>query len=87
MAVEQIYTVPLRHVKRVPRWRRAQRAISELKSYLAKRMKAPLDQIKIDNVLNEIIWERGNEKPPSRIRVKAVKSDDGSVKAEFASGR
>lgn len=87
MEVEQIYTVPLRHVKRVPRWRRAKRAVSELKSYLSRHMKAPLDKISIDNTLNEMIWARSDEKPPCRIRVKAVKFDDGRVEAEFAGGR
>lgn len=38
-------------------------------------MKAEI--VKIDNELNEKIWERGIQKPPARVRVKAVK--EGNV--------
>jgi large subunit ribosomal protein L31e len=50
-------------------------------------MKAPEEQVKIDQSLNEVIWAHGNEKPPSKVRVRAVKFDDGGVEAEFAGER
>ena len=81
---ERVYTIPLREAKRVPRWRRSKRAMSEIKSYLSKHMKTPVDDVKIDPGLNEVIWARGNQKPPLKVRVRAVKFEDGGVEAEFA---
>jgi large subunit ribosomal protein L31e len=87
MEKEQIYTVPLRMAKRVPRWRRSRRAVIELRDYLARHMKTPVEMVKINESLNEAIWARSNEKPVPRIRVKAVKFEDGEVEAEFAGER
>ena len=38
----------------------------------------------IDPPINEAIWARGIEKPPSRIRVRALKFEDGSVVVHLA---
>ena len=81
---EHVYTIPLRSVKSVPRWRRTNRAMSEVRDYLSKHMKTPAENVKIDKSLNEALWARGDEKPPQKIRVRAVKFDDGGVEAEFA---
>jgi large subunit ribosomal protein L31e len=35
--------------------------------------------VKIDESLNRKVWSRGAKKPPSRVRVRAVKKEDGSV--------
>jgi len=37
------------------------------------------DRIFIDDVLNEYLWRRGRENPPRRIRIKAIKFEDGSA--------
>ncbi len=79
---EQIYVIPLRDVKTAPRWKRSPRAIKEIREYLAKHMKS--EDIKIDRSINEKIWERGCEKPPRKIRVRAMKFEDGQVQAELA---
>jgi large subunit ribosomal protein L31e len=42
------------------------------------------DDVKIDRSINERVWSRGSEKPPSKIRVRAMKMDDGQVQAELA---
>ena len=81
---EHVYTIPLRVVKSVPRWRRTNRAMSEVRTYLSKHMKTPEENVKIDNSLNVALWARGDEKPPEKIRVRAVKFEDGGVEAEFA---
>lgn len=81
---EQIYTIPLRGVKVVPRWKRANKAMVIIRAYLERHMKAEADQIKIDKSINERVWERGCEKPPSFIRVRAAKYADGEVQAELA---
>lgn len=81
---EQVYTIPLRSAKLAPRWKRANRAMALIRKYLIRHMKADPQHIKIDSTVNEMIWNRGSEKPPSSIRVRAAKFDDGEVQAELA---
>jgi len=84
METERIYTIPLRDVKKAPRWKRSKRAVTVVRKYLARHMKADPEDVKLDSSLNEAIWSRGSQKPPSKIRVKAVKFEDGGIEAEFA---
>jgi large subunit ribosomal protein L31e len=77
---ERIYTIPLRVVKRAPRWRRSTRAISAIREYLVRHTKS--DTILIDQSINEKVWERGAQKPPSKIRVKVTEEED-VIKAEL----
>ncbi len=74
--MERIYTIPLRDVKRVPRTKRSPRAMRYIREFIQKHMKT--DDVIIDQDVNEKIWERGREKIPSRIKVKAVE-EDGTV--------
>lgn len=84
---ERVYTIPLGIVKSVPIYRRSNRAMTEVRKYLARHMKTSVENIKIDTGLNEVIWARGDMKPPLRVRVRAVKFEDGGVEAEFAGDR
>lgn len=68
---ERIYTVPLRKVKNLPRPKRAPYAIKTIKRYIAKHMKTELDSVWIHPPVNELIWSKGIESPPSKIRLKA----------------
>ncbi len=79
---EQIYVIPLRDTWRAPRWRRANTAIKDIRSFLVRHMKS--EDVKLDASINEKVWERGSEKPPRRIRVRAMKFEDGEVQAELA---
>jgi large subunit ribosomal protein L31e len=79
---EQIYIIPLTKTKRVPKWQRSKRAVLEIKEYLMQHMKS--EDIKLDQSINERVWERGCEKPPSRVRIRAMKFEDGQVQAELA---
>ena len=82
--IERTITIPLRATKMAPRSRRALRAVKEIRENVARHMKAEADKIWIDQKLNEKIWERGIQKPPKRITVKAVKYDDGLVEVSLA---
>ena len=84
MEKEQIYTIPLRSVKRTPRWRRSKRAIEDVRAYLTRHMKTDEARVKLDHTINEAIWKRGAQKPPRRIRVRAMRFEDGAVEAELA---
>ncbi len=79
---EQIYVIPLRDVQHTPRWERGKRAMKAIRDFLAQHMKS--EEIKLDQSINEAVWERGSHKPPSRIRVRAMKFEDGQVEAELA---
>lgn len=83
--VERIYSVRLKHnVKRFPRWLRAKKSIKYIKNFMSRHMKVPPENVKIDNALNETIWSRGAQKPPAKLRLRAVKFDDGVVEVELA---
>jgi large subunit ribosomal protein L31e len=75
--MERVYIIPLRDVKRVPRTIRSPKAIRLVREFLMRHMKS--DDIKIDSSVNEKIWERGIQKVPPKIKVKATKEEDGSV--------
>jgi large subunit ribosomal protein L31e len=79
---EQIYVIPLRDVKKAPRWKRSNRAIKEIRMFLARHMKS--EDVKLAANINEKIWDRGSEKPPRSIRIRAMKFEDGQVQAELA---
>lgn len=79
---EQIYIIPLRDVQHTPRWERGKRAMKAIRDFLSRHMES--EEIKLDQSINEAVWERGSHKPPSRIRVRAMKFEDGQVQAELA---
>jgi len=85
--LEREYIIPLRNKwKRVPRYKKANKAIKAIKEFLVKHMKIrdnDLNKVKIDKYLNEEIWFRGIRKPPSKIKVRAIKEGD-IVKVELA---
>lgn len=79
---EQIYIIPLGRVKRVPRWRRSAKAMKDIREFLCQHMKST--DVKLALSINETIWARGSQRPPARVRIKAMKFEDGQVKAELA---
>jgi len=79
---EQLYVIPLRDAKRAPCWKRSSKAIKDIRTFLKKHMKT--DDVRLDKSINEKVWERGSEKPPQKIRVRAMKFEDGQVQAELA---
>lgn len=82
MALERTYIIPLRKEwLKAPKYKRAKKAMSAVKEFLAKHMKS--DNIKIGTNLNMKLWERGIKSPPHKIKVSVIKEDDGTVKAEL----
>ncbi len=80
--VERLYTIPLRGLD--PRWRRAEKAVFRVRSFLARHLKADPALVKLDASIPEALFARGLRKPPRRIRVRAMKFEDGGVEAETA---
>jgi large subunit ribosomal protein L31e len=78
MADEKIVTVNLRReVLKAPRWSRSKRAVKVLKEFLEKQVEA--EKIDIDKSISEKIWKEN----PSKLRIKLVKVDEKSFKAEL----
>jgi len=81
--MERIYVVPLRKVKHTPSSKAAQRAVNAVRNFIKKHMKVEEDNVWIDSSVNEALWARGKYKIPSKIRVRAVKFDDGVVEVSL----
>jgi large subunit ribosomal protein L31e len=82
MPEERIYVISLRKARRSPRNRRTPTAVKLVREFLRRHMKS--GEIKLDQKLGSRLWECGAEHPPSKIRVRAVKKENGSVEASVA---
>ena len=81
---ERIITVPLVDAMKAPRTKRAERAIKAIKEHVTRHMKAKTEDVWIDPKINEQIWARGIQKPPKRIRVRAIKFEDELVEVSLS---
>lgn len=80
--LERTYNIPLRKEwLKVPRYKRAKKAVKAVKEFLMKHMKS--EDVKIGKRLNLKLWEHGIKNPPHHIKVNAVKYSDGLVRAEL----
>ena len=78
--IEKIYVIPLKK-RGFKSSRSAPTAVKRVKVYLTKHMKVKEENIWIDDSLNNAIWNKGKYNMASKIRVKAVKFEDGVVEA------
>lgn len=62
---------------KIPRKKRAPRAIKHLRDFVKRH--ARVENVIIDQKVNEAIWSRGIQKPPRRIRVKVVKTEEDTA--------
>jgi large subunit ribosomal protein L31e len=84
---EHIFTISLSKCRDLPRTKRARVAMSTIKSYIAAHMKVPENDVWVDASVNDAIWAKGIKKPPSKLRVRAIKfEDDGLVEVETLEG-
>lgn len=98
IAEERFYTVPLGRAWLMPPNKRAPKAMRILKEFVKRHMKLKSiegeeedkgeeqKKLFIDNKVNEKIWSSGIEKPPRKIRIRAVKDKDGNVRVYLAEG-
>jgi large subunit ribosomal protein L31e len=77
--IERIYVIPLRRAKHGPTSRAAPRAIDDVRFFLMKHMKVEQKNVWIDDSLNKHLWAHGKFWVPSKIRIRAVKFEDGVV--------
>ena len=75
---EKIYTIPIGRLGyATDRGHRVPRAVRNVRNYVSRHMRA--DEVSISNEINEALWERGINKPPRKIIVRAVKDKEGKV--------
>lgn len=80
--LERVYNVPLRREwLKVPRYRRAKKALNALRQFVSKHMKS--ENVKIGVNANLDIWKHGIKNPPHHLKVKCTKYEDGKVVAEL----
>ncbi len=73
--MERIYNVPLRReFLKVPKYKRAKKAVVALRSFLVKHMKS--ENVVISKDVNEYIWDNGIENPPHHVKVLAKKEGE-----------
>ena len=71
------YVVPLGVVFEAPPYRRAKKAITIIREFATRHMKAK--QVSIDVGVNELIWARGIKHPPRRVKLEMERDEDGIV--------
>ena len=72
--------IPLREVFEAPKPKRANKAVRVIRDYLKRHTKAKT--VKLDASINEAIWEKSREKPPRKIKVKAI-TEEGVATASL----
>lgn len=77
IVLEREYVIPLRDAYEASRTRRTKRAINIVREFARRHMKAEI--VKISQGVNQLIWSRGIEKPPRRIKVIMRKKKEGVV--------
>ncbi len=70
---ERVYTVPVKRL--VQRTRRTRLAARNLRTFVLKHSKAK--EVKISEEVNHFIWQRGYQKPPSKVRVSVSVDEEG----------
>jgi len=76
-ALERIYTIPLRDAYEASRTRRAKKAINIIRRFAQRHMKG--EEVRISDGVNKLVWSRGAEKPPRRIKVLIRRDESGVI--------
>ena len=74
---EKFYTVNLRDLWAAPKDKRAPKAVRTLREFVKRHMK--VDNVKVSNEINQEIWARSIQKPPRKLKIRAVKDKEGQV--------
>lgn len=82
---ERIETINLSRVYWGRKANRAARAVRLLREWVKRRLHA--ERVVIDDAVNKVIWSRGIEKPPRKIRVKIKIEETREVKTKSGETR
>jgi large subunit ribosomal protein L31e len=87
VVLEREFIVPLREGwLKAPRYKRGKKALKILKEFMVRHMKIydrDLRKIKVDTILNNEILFRGIKQPLGKVKVKAIKYDNGEVSVKL----
>ncbi len=73
---ERIHIINLRReFLKVAIYKRSKKAVTGIKVYIAKHRKVKLDDVRVGNNLNMLVWGRGTKHPPSKVKVKSIIQD------------
>ncbi len=82
--VEREYVIPLRRSQFAPsRRRRAGHALDTIRRFVMRHLHGEAKDVWIDPRLNELIWARGIQHIPRRVRVKAIRFEDGLIEVDL----
>jgi large subunit ribosomal protein L31e len=81
---DRLYTIPLRRAWIGSIRKRTPRALRILREFIKKHMKT--ENVLIERSVNQKLWSRGIEKPPRKIRVRALKYRDDVVRVQLVDG-
>jgi large subunit ribosomal protein L31e len=85
--LEREFVVPLRASMHQPsRRRRAGHSVETIRRFIHRHMKGKREDVWIDPRLNEFLWERGIQHIPPKVRVKAIRFEDGLIEVDLAEG-
>ena len=73
--LERIYMVPLAAAFEYKRTNRVPRAVKVLRQFISRHMKTEIDSVLLSNALNSKLWERSIQKPPRRVKVRAIRKE------------
>ena len=72
---EKTFTINLRReFLKKPIYQRTKRALTAVKEFSLKHFKTK--EVRIGPKLNEKLWEKGNRKPPAKIKIKGIVEED-----------
>ena len=74
MVEEKVFNIPLRGTHDKQRRRRASNAIKIIRDFLIKNTKTA--NIKIGKSINDVLWKKGIQNPPRKIRIHVIKEED-----------
>ncbi|MEC9001265.1 MAG: 50S ribosomal protein L31e [Candidatus Thermoplasmatota archaeon] len=84
MAEVKEMTIPLRAAWNVPRTRRANRAMTEIRNHVSQHMKMSDDEdLWIDEKVNHVIWSRGMQHPPRKIKVVCTREEGFPIEVKL----
>ncbi len=77
---DKVVIIPLRHRSRKSaKNMRKNRAVSEIRLFLARHMKVEASNVSISQQLNESLWKGGLHNTPSKIKVRVSTDEEGKI--------
>ncbi len=78
----RVYTVPLKKIWVLPKYKRGPKAVRVVREFVQKHMGATT--VNIAPELNELIWKRGIGHPPRRLVISVEKDEEGVATVSLA---